>query len=70
MLSDAARLVVDRYGSMAAAGQGCEFYGSVDRAVPAAAASLVFEKLLEAEVAEGAVKEAIKFIVRGGRDAR
>lgn len=42
----------------------------MDRAVQVAAASLVSEKLLKAEVAEGAVKEAIKFIARDGRDAR
>jgi hypothetical protein len=64
-LSDVGRLVVDRYGRMAAAGKGREFYGSVERAIQAAAARLVFEKLLAAENAEDAVKEVTKFVACG-----
>jgi len=56
MPSDAARLVLDRYGGMVAAGQGRAFYGSVDSAVRAAAERAVAEKVLEAKDVEGAVE--------------
>ncbi len=39
-------------------------------AIWAAAERAVYEKLLEAKDVESAVEEAIKFIVRDGRDAR
>ncbi len=70
MPSDAARLVLDYYNRMVAAGRGREFYGSVGGAIWAAAERAVYEKLLEAKDVESAVEEAIKFIVRDGRDAR
>jgi hypothetical protein len=41
---------------MVAAGQGREFYGSVDSAVRAAAERAVAEKVLEAKDVEGAVE--------------
>jgi hypothetical protein len=66
-LSDAAQLVVSRYGEKVAAGQGRDFYGSVAAAIRAAAGELVAEKRLAAKDAEDAVRDATAFVARGGR---
>jgi hypothetical protein len=55
-LGDTARMVVDRYGEMAAAGPARDFYGSTAEAIRAAAGELVSEKRLAAAEAENAIE--------------
>jgi hypothetical protein len=64
---DGAGLVVHRYSQNAVAGRGRDFYGSLKKAMRAAAGELVSEAQLNAEIAERAVREAIRFVQRGGR---
>jgi hypothetical protein len=64
---DGAGLVVHRYCENAVAGRGHDFYGSLEKAMRAAAAELVSEAQLDAGIAERAVREAVKFVMRGGR---
>jgi hypothetical protein len=66
-IRDGAGLVVHRYSENAVAGRGHDFYGGLEKAMRAAAAELVIEAQLNAGIAERAVREAVKFVMRGGR---
>lgn len=61
-----ARAVVERYAGMFTSGER-KFYETTEQAVRAAARDLVAEVLLSPDKVDKAVKAAIEFIERGGR---